>query len=177
MINKDNMTSEIANKYLIYDAETGILTRRYKYHQNVIAGKRACRPCNNKKQNHLDVSLCGKNYPAHRIIWLMIYGNFPKNHIDHINHDETDNKLINLREVSQCENNRNNSKRADNTSGVTGVWISKINSKKKFIAEIQNKEKQKITKAFYTLASAKHQRKLWEKEFGYHNNHGINKPT
>ena len=175
-ISKSGMTAEIANKYLTYDPLTGILYRKHKYHNNVITGKRACRPCNNKKQDHLDVVLCGKNYPAHRIIWLMVHGNFPKGHIDHIDHDETNNKLVNLREVSQYTNNRNTSFRVSNTSGITGVWISKVNGNKKFIAEIRDTNSKKITKSFYTLEEARIQRKIWEKEFGYHENHGKVKP-
>lgn len=175
-VSKENMTSEIANKYLKYDPNTGYLYRKFKYHNNVIKDRRACRPCNNKYSHHLDVMLCGKNYPAHRIIWLMVYGNFPKNHIDHIDHDECNNKLSNLRDVSQFTNNRNNSKRSDNTTGVTGVWISKRNGNKKFIAEIRDSNKRKITKSFYTLEEAISQRKIWEKLFNYHGNHGMDKP-
>lgn len=173
---KKDMTQETALKYLDYDPISGQLTRKFKYHNNVIEGKRACRPCNNKKQDHLDVVLCGRNYPAHRIIWLMLYGAFPKGHIDHIDHDETNNAQANLREVSQAENNRNNSKRSDNTTGITGVWISSNNGKKKFMAEIRDDSKKKLCKSFYTFDEAVNQRKLWEKEFNYHVNHGINKP-
>ncbi len=175
-INKKDMTATLANKYLRYSKYTGYLYRKYKYHNNVVKDKRACRPCNNQTQQHLDVTLCGRNYPAHRIIWLMVYGKFPERHIDHINHIETDNTLINLREVSQYENNRNNSKRKDNTTGVVGVWVSKVNGNKKYIAEIRDLNKKKITKSFYTLKEAKSQRKQWEKLYNYHRNHGIVKP-
>jgi len=172
IINKSDMTTAIANKYLKYDPVTGFLYRKYKYHNNVIAGKRACRPCNNKKQDHLDVVLCSRNYPAHRIIWLMLYGNFPKLHIDHIDHNETNNKSNNLREVTQLNNNKNSSKRKDNTTGITGVWISKVNGNKKYMAEIRDLNHKNIRKSFYTLEEAKQQRKKWEIKFNYHENHG-----
>lgn len=170
------MTLDIVNKYLDYDRNTGILTRKFKYHGNVIAGKRACRPCVNKKQNHLSVVLCGRDYPAHRIIWLIVYGEFPQGHIDHIDHDETNNKLSNLRVVSQYANNRNSSLRCDNAIGITGVWINPRVPRKKYTAEIRDTFGKKIYKAFYTLEDAINQRKMWEKEFGYHENHGIRKP-
>lgn len=175
-INKCDMTAEIANKYLEYNPTTGILTRKYKYAQNVIAGKRACRPCNKKNQHHLNVSLCGRDYPAHRIIWLMQTGSFPKGHIDHIDHNEKNNAWVNLREVSQAENNRNNSKRSDNTTGITGVWIHNKYKYKKYMAEIRDSSGKKHVKGFHTIQEAINQRKQWEIEFGYHINHGIVKP-
>lgn len=174
-INKSEMTSEIANKYLEYDYNTGFLYRKYKYHTSVVAGKRACRPCNHKHQNHLSVVVCGRDYPAHRIIWLMVYGEFPKGHIDHIDHNETNNLLNNLRVVTQAENNMNNSKRKDNTTGTTGVWINKKNTYKKYMAEIAIPNGKKRTKSFYTIEEAQKQRKIWEKELGYHENHGKDK--
>lgn len=171
-IKKYEITQELANKYLIYDKNSGILYRKYKYHNNVIAGKRACRNSNHSYQDHLVVHLCGHDYPAHRIIWLMNYGEFPKQHIDHIDHNEKNNLLSNLREVSQKQNNRNMPLKSNNTSGVMGVWISK-NSKKKYIAEIKDLNSKKITKSFYTLEEAANQRKIWEQQFGYHENHGL----
>ncbi len=171
-----DVTQKFANKYLIYDYNTGYLHRKYKYANNVIAGKRACRLCNNVVGDHLDVCLFGHNFPAHRIIWLMVYGNFPINHIDHIDHNEHNNLLNNLREVTQFENNRNCSKRCDNTSGVVGVWINKNNTFKKFMAEIQDINSKKLCKSFYSMEEAINQRLIWEKEFEYHSNHGIIKP-
>ena len=45
----------------------------------------------------------GKNYRAHRTIWAMYHSKWPELQIDHINHVKTDNRIINLREVSQAE--------------------------------------------------------------------------
>lgn len=168
------MTQDIANEYLEYDYSTGILYRKKKYHNNVVAGRRACRPTNNTHQDHLVVKLHGVDYPAHRLIWLMVYGAFPNGVIDHIDHDEHNNRLSNLREVTQQENNRNYPKRVDNSSGVTGVWERKDVSKKakRYIAEIRDATNKKRTKAFHTFQEAVIQRQQWERDFGYHPNHG-----
>jgi hypothetical protein len=96
-------------------------------------------------------------------------------HIDHIDHVETNNAWSNLRLVTQAENNKNLSKRHNSTSGVTGVWISKVSGNKKYIAEIKLGEVHNRA-SFYTLEEAAHQRKLWERELGFHPNHGIDKP-
>ena len=52
------------------------------------------------KQTHLD----GDTYYIHRLIWLYVYGSWPENTIDHINGIKTDNRLENLRDVTQAVN-------------------------------------------------------------------------
>ena len=42
----------------------------------------------------------------HHIAWALVFGRFPKQ-IDHINGDPKDNRLENLREVNQSENDQN----------------------------------------------------------------------
>jgi len=66
-----------------------------------------------------------KIYLAHRLIWLYHFGYFPENGIDHINRKPWDNRLENLREVSQSCNIRNSKRNNNNTSGVQGVHFYK----------------------------------------------------
>ncbi len=75
-----------------------------------------------------------KSYKAHRLAWLYEYGEFPKYHIDHINHNRIDNRIANLREVSRIDNQRNQKKSATNKSGFTGVHWHK--QAKKWLASI-----------------------------------------
>ena len=42
----------------------------------------------------------------HCMAWALVYGRFPRQ-IDHLNGIKTDNRLVNLREVSQSENDQN----------------------------------------------------------------------
>ena len=56
---------------------------------------------------YIKISIGNKKYFAHRLIWLWLHGTIDNECIDHINNDEADNRLINLRCVSLSENQRN----------------------------------------------------------------------
>lgn len=38
----------------------------------------------------------GEQYPAHKVIWAMVYGTYPAGQIKHVNGKKTDNRLSNL---------------------------------------------------------------------------------
>jgi hypothetical protein len=71
---------------------------------------------------------------AHRVIWAIVYGNWPNHDIDHINGDRTDNRISNLREATRAQNSLNTSKHSDNASGRKGVHWSR--SRQRWVAEI-----------------------------------------
>lgn len=64
----------------------------------------------------------GKAYTVSRIIWELFNGKIPEGmQIDHVNGDSTDNRISNLRCVTNKINSHNQKKKSTNTSGVTGV--------------------------------------------------------
>jgi hypothetical protein len=109
----------------------------------------------------------GGKYQAHRIIWKLAYGEEPQA-IDHINGDKTDNRLANLRSVPQSENCRNKPRRADNTSGITGV----NRNKGRWIAQIKANGRRITLGRFDRLEDAAACRAAAEIAYGYHENHG-----
>ena len=173
-IRKDQLTQAQLHQCLAYNASTGHLIWKQKIASKVVVGQRAGSV--SKRDNRRVIKLFGELYLEHRLIWFYTYGNWPVGHIDHINHDEQDNPIENIRDVTQIENNMNSSKRKDNSTGYTGVWINKLNSRKKYMAELNLHGQRLHYSSHYTLEEAIQARKKAEKDFGFHPNHGMEKP-
>lgn len=108
----------------------------------------------------------GKSYMAHRLAFLDIHGEGPKQEVDHINGIRDDNRWINLRDVSKYVNQRNSSLRSDNKSGYPGVYWSDQHNK--WRVQIRNK----FLGQFDKLETAIGIRKQAENVEGFHPNHG-----
>lgn len=75
---------------------------------------------------YLRIGIEGTLYYAHRLVWLFAHGRWPKEEIDHINRQRVDNRLVNLREATRGENQRNMGLIKSNRSGYRGVyWAAK----------------------------------------------------
>lgn len=84
---------------------------------------------------YIRIKVEGKLYMAHRLMWLAATGEMPLGQIDHINGVRTDNRLINLRDVTPSENCLNRAARVDSTSRVPGVaWHKK---QQRWVARLQ----------------------------------------
>jgi hypothetical protein len=98
------ITQEELKQLLDYDPTTGIFTRKVsKGGQKVgsVAG------CLDKAKGHLQICINMIQYQAHRLAWLYMTGNWPKQQIDHINGSRSDNRIENLRDVSNRDNQSN----------------------------------------------------------------------
>ena len=114
---------------LDYDPETGVFTWKVKVRAHTVVGKEAGTP---HSEGYRHIKIKGVPYFAHRLAWYYAYGVEPKEQIDHINGIKTDNRIGNLREASNQQNNRNVGKRKNNKTGYKGVCWNK--EKKKFRA-------------------------------------------
>lgn len=125
------------------------------------------------QNGYCHISIDNKHYLAHRLVWLYIYGHFPNNLIDHINHNKSDNRLCNLREVTKSENERNATRSKANKSGVTGVSWQKRD--KRWQAYIHAEGKEIHLGNFKCFQEAVSARKQAEAKYGFHKNHGAEK--
>ena len=182
------LTAEIARELLTYNPDTGKLfwkERSSKYFKNPThrksfnnqwAGKEALTAITRRKSGHparLDGRLFNKTYSAHRIAWLIYYGEWPKNQIDHINQDPTDNRIENLRDVTHAENNKNRTLQNNSTTGYSGVSFYKRDGK--YRAEISINNITKHLGYYDTAEEAAAVRAVASINYNYHPNHGNEK--
>lgn len=135
---------------------------------NLMAGK----PAGQKElhKGYRRLFLDGEHHRAHRVIWKLHHGEDPV-FIDHINGDGTDNRLINLRDVSHQVNAKNRKLYINNESGVNG--ISFHTRDKVWSARISIGRSQDVHLGNYdTKAEAVAARFAAEKVLEYHENHG-----
>ena len=71
---------------------------------------------------YLTVAYCGNHYLAHRLIFIIMTGDFPLDNVDHINRVKLDNRWCNLRDVPQKLNMRNLPLHGKNKTGHAGVY-------------------------------------------------------
>lgn len=114
--------------------------------------------------------LLGQTELAHRVVWTLHHGAPPTGEIDHINHDRYDNRIENLRVVSDRDNARNQSLRRTNSSGVVGVSRHRLTGK--WAAYISTGSRIRHLGLFDRKEDAIAARKAAEVALGYHENHG-----
>jgi len=92
-----------------------------------------------------------KKYFLHRLLAQTFIDNpEDKPCVDHINRNRSDNRLYNLRWVTNLENDHNKSLSKRNTTGHQAIWFSKSNTYRASI----NINKKEIRKTFKTLEEA-----------------------
>lgn len=119
------------------------------------------------KNGYLQIRIKGSLFLAHRLAFFYIYKRWPLI-IDHINHNRSDNRIDNLREVTSADNNKNQSLFSHNTSGFTGV--SYKSGIKKWIAYINVNYKRIVLGNFDTKEKAIEARKKANTEYNFNQN-------
>ena len=179
-ISKKLPPTEYLNECFRYDEENGILywkerplshfnnnVLQYKRWNFIYSNKIAGVPDRISKNNqpvYRSVYLNNEKYREHRIIFKLCNGYDP-DFIDHINGIRNDNRISNLNSVNPQENAKNRALPTNNKSGVLGVRI--CNRTKNYIADLGPR-----ARTFKTFEEAVVCRKAWEKENGFHENHG-----
>lgn len=124
------------------------------------------------RDGYVKVYIDGSYHSAHRLIWLLMTGewvSYPEFEIDHINGARDDNSWSNLRKVTKSQNQRNGSRRVNNTSGVHGVnWKPRANGKSGgWVARIWNGPRHVYLGFFGDIEHAAIARRAAERALGY----------
>lgn len=160
------ITQERLKEVLSYDPDTGIFV--YKSGKggvvkgNVVSGLDGC--------GYIKIGIDYKQYRAHRLAWLYVYGKWPSGELDHINHDRQDNRIENLRDVERTDNGRNLSIKSNNTSGVTGVQWNRQNQN--WRARVMVDGYTINLGSFDNFDDAVAARLAANDKYGFHDNHG-----
>jgi hypothetical protein len=113
----NQLTQERLKNLLHYNPDTGVFTRINKFRNLPANSVVGCVGAG----GYMQCSIDSRMYKMHRLAWLYVHGRWPIDQIDHINHDVTDNRICNLREVSCAENHQNRARRTKSSSGYLGV--------------------------------------------------------
>lgn len=132
------------------------------------------RSVGHKKRGYIYVAVDGRSYVMHRLVWILEYGAIEPGHvIDHINGQKDDNRLDNLRSVTQAENTKNMPLYCRNRYGVPGIYL--YERYRRWNASIHVKGRRISLGYFDTFEEAVAARKAAEVAHGYHPNHGRQK--
>lgn len=170
--------ADILRQLLSYEPETGRLVWRsrerhwfetdriWKSWNAKLSGREAFAHTDN--HGYRRGRLLGRSVKAHIVIWAMISGRTPLQYIDHINHNRSDNRLANLREIPKRENHLNMGQSRANSSGVTGV----TRHRGRWQASICVNRKTIYLGRFDEISAAAEARRAAEIKYGFHENHG-----
>lgn len=140
----EHIAAEV-RKRLSYDPLTGEITW-IAPRSSTFIGKPAGRI---GKQGYRVIHVQHALLQGHRIAWLLYYGKWPKNDIDHINGIRSDNRISNLRDVPRRVNRENMRKAMpSNKCGYMGVTRSR--GSKRWAAKITVKGEIKFLGCFDT---------------------------
>ncbi|MFB6311531.1 MAG: HNH endonuclease signature motif containing protein [Salinirussus sp.] len=159
-----------ARRCFCYEPDTGILYWRV-HRGKATPGKEAGSTELIGGVHYKCLGWSNRKYSVHRVIWLLVYGEWPNGQIDHIDGDGTNNRLSNLRDVDAVGNSRNKRLHSNNTSGSTGV----TRSRGMWQASIYHGKRTIFLGRFPSFEEARKARKKAETEYGYHPNHGERK--
>ena len=171
-------------KFVDYDPQTGLLTWKPRqpedFSDKCNKAAAVCMSWNKRHsgnpafavptpQGYLGGFIGGNGYLAHRVAWLLSYGEWP-NVVDHINANKTDNRLENLRSVDKCGNARNARMPSHNTSGAIGVSFDKKSAKWEAHVTVMKK---KISLGYFAVfEDAVAARKAANTKYGFSETHG-----
>lgn len=143
------LTADRLREVLNFDPDTGQFTWCKSLSLRGRVGERAG---HSQKDGRVIVGIDGVSYLAHRLAWLYTHGAWPLNLIDHINRDNSDNRLVNLRQATSSENKLNADAHRDSVTGLKGITFDR--SRARWVVQLSKKGRKSIAKRFVSKAEA-----------------------
>lgn len=126
MMENNELTQSVLKDLLDYNPETGIFVWIKNTSFKVMKGRDAgCIDTIGYRIIRID----GKNYKAHRLAFLYVYGRWPVYQIDHADGSKSNNAIVNLRECNDSQNHANLKISKVNKTGFKGVHKEKGSTK------------------------------------------------
>lgn len=158
------ITQDQLKEVLDYNPETGVLTWKIT-RGRATAGNEAGTL---NKSGYVNIKINGRVYKAHRLAYLYVHGYTP-NEVGHDNQNCSDNRILNLIDLSHAENMKNKKVYKNNKSGVPGVtWHKKI---KQWQVHIRVNDKSIHLGYFKELNEAVEVRNKAKADCNFHVNH------
>lgn len=116
---REKLSAEYVRRLFRYDPATGDLFWLVNRRGQTKAGDRAG---SSNGDGQLRISIDGRKFCVHQIIWLWVTGVWPEELIDHRDLDRSNNRWGNLREATKSQNSSNRGAAKNSKSGVKGVF-------------------------------------------------------
>lgn len=178
MSTKNIINKKIIHEWFSYNPKTGILSWKKSPARKIRTGQKAGHVFRNRGgKSYRRVGLKGYGLIlAHRIIWCGMTGHFPTNkeEIDHKDGNGINNKWSNLRLVGSNEQHKNRRRHSNNSTGVTGVYFHKATGK--YCAQINVNGYCHNLGYHDNIEDAIAIREMASQDYGFHPNHGSDRP-
>ena len=169
-----DLTIDYVRSQVSYDPVTGEFTWIVN-RKHMKAGMRAgCKRVVNGGKLYRTIGVGGRKYMEHRLAFFIMTGEWPSFEVDHIDGDGCNNQWTNLRDVDGTTNRRNQRRMSKNKSGYTGVCWHAHNQKREVKIGVNGDS---INLGYFeSLEDAIAARKNANQKYGFHANHGSDRP-